>query len=160
MKLLHFSKCRAEGSFVMLSIFALLLGGIIYIFFRPSDHVFFNWIRAVGLENWLNLARESAVLQGLLFPDWFVYSLPNGLWAFAYALLITLVWWGSRSWVRYLWMASIPVLVIGYEVLQYSGIITGTYCVQDLALGVSGLILGIYSGIKMFKSKNHEKACG
>jgi hypothetical protein len=82
----------------------------------------------------------------------------NGLWAFAYALLITGIWSGSESWLKYFWMASIPVLVFGYEILQYFGTIPGTFCIQDLALGFGGLILGIIAGIKIPKSNNHENA--
>ena len=142
----------------MLSIFALSLGGIIYIFFRPSEHVFFAWIRAVGLSHWLTLARESSITSVLPLPELFVYSLPGGLWAFAYALLITIIWGGSRSWLRYLWMASIPILVLGYEVLQYAMIIPGTFSMPDIVIGITGLLIGIIVGIKTTKPKNDEKA--
>jgi hypothetical protein len=154
----HFARYRREGSYVMLSVFALFLGGIIYIYFRPSDHVFFGWFRTVGLSHWLNLAREWSLSTGLAFPEWTVYSLPNGLWAFAYALLITVIWGKSRSWLKYLWMASIPLLVLGFEVLQYAMIIPGTFSMQDIVFGMAGLIIGIIAGIKTTKPNNHEKA--
>lgn len=142
----------------MLAAVALLLGGIIYIFFRPSEHVFFNWIRAVGLNHWFDLAREWSHTSDLLIAEWFIYSLPNGLWAFAYALLITIIWGESKSWLRYLWMASIPILVLGYEVLKYAIIIPGTFSKQDICFGMAGLIIGIIVGIKIIKLYYHEKA--
>ena len=88
-KLLHFPANNACIFYVILSAFALSIGGIIYIFLRPSEYVFFGWIRAVGLDNLFNAARSISFSHSLPLPEWFVFSLPNGLWAFAYALLIT-----------------------------------------------------------------------
>jgi hypothetical protein len=156
--LLHFSTDYSGRVYVILSAFALTLGGTIYIFFRPAEHVFFGWIRAVGLDHWFSLARDRSLSSSLLLPEWIVYSLPNGLWAFAYALLITSIWWAGKSWLKYFWMASIPILVLGYEVLQYAGIIPGTFSIQDIVFGMAGLTIGIIVGIKIIKSNNHEKA--
>ncbi len=125
---------------------------------RDRRKVFFGWISAVGLDQLFNLARHHPISGSLHPPQWIVFSLPNGLWAFAYAMVITGIWSESKSWLKYIWMASIPVLVLGFEVLQYAGIIRGTFCIQDLALGVAGLILGTFIGIKIIKSNNPEKA--
>jgi hypothetical protein len=147
-----------KGFYFWLSAIALLAGGIIYVLFRTSEPGFFNWIRAAGLDGWLNFARNSTLSLTPFLPKWVVYSLPNGLWAFAYALLITVIWWGSNSWLKYFWMASIPILVLGFEILQLARIIPGTFCIQDIALGIAGLTIGIIVGIKIIKSNYHEKA--
>jgi len=144
--------------YIIISALALFTGGMIYILFRSSEIVFFSWIRAIGFENWFNLARNSSLTSSPEVPEWIVYSLPNGLWAFAYALLITIIWSGSKTWLRYLWLASIPLLVLGYEILQYSNIIPGTFCIQDIALGIAGLTIGITVGTKIIKTKKHGKA--
>jgi hypothetical protein len=157
-KLLCLSANRYNRFYIYPSILALLLGGIIYILFRASEPVFFSWIRALGLDSWLNFARHKTLSSDFHLPAWIVYSLPNGLWAFAYAFLITGIWWGIGSWLKYVWMASIPLLVLGYEILQYAGIIPGTFCMQDLALGIAGLTTGILAGIFTTKPKNHESA--
>jgi hypothetical protein len=144
--------------YIYLSILALLLGVIIYILFRTSEPVFFNWIRAVGSDRWFNIARQKSLSLNLLLPEWIVFSLPNGLWAFSYALLITGIWSGRKSWLRTFWMASIPVLVLGFEILQYAEVIPGTFCMNDIAMGIAGLTIGIMVGIKTINPKNHEKA--
>jgi hypothetical protein len=148
-KLLHFSVFNAGVLNVAFSAFAITLGGLIYIFFRPSEHVFFKWI---------NLPRDIYFFHSLPLPEWIVFSLPNGFWAFAYALLITHIWSGSRSWLRYFWMSSIPLLVLGFEMLQQARILAGTFCMQDIVLGILGLLLGIIVGIKISKSNNYEKS--
>ncbi len=148
----YFNRC-----YICLSVLALLLGGVIYILFRASEPVFFNWIGAVGLDSWLNLARSRSLSSSLHLPAWIVFSLPNGLWAFAYAFLITGIWWGSKSWLKYFWMASIPLLVLGYEILQYAGIIPGTFCMQDIALGICRADYRNYCRNINNQTHNHEK---
>lgn len=100
--------------------------------------------------------RYDSIHFSIHFPNWVVYSLPNGFWAFAYALIITAIWSGSISRLKYFWMSSIPLLVYGYEILQYFGVITGTFCRLDLALGTAGLLAGILIGLTI-KPDNHEK---
>jgi len=148
--LAHISKLT-NRSFLFLAVIALVLGGSIYIFLRTSDFVFFRWIESIGFGPWLETARKHAFSDNSRLPVWIIYSLPSGLWAFAYAVIITSIWSRSRSWIRYVWMASIPILVLGFEILQYAGILPGTFCMQDLALGIIGLILGILIGNKTYK---------
>jgi hypothetical protein len=154
---LYLSAKYINRCYIYLSVLALFLGGVIYILFRASEPVFFNWIRAIGLDSWLHLARGKSLSSSLHLPAWIVFSLPNGLWAFAYAFLISGTWWGIRSWLKYFWMASIPLLVLGYEIFQYAGIIPGTFCMQDIALGILGMTAGIIAGIKTTKLHYHEK---
>jgi hypothetical protein len=154
-KTLYFSQNKYTG-LIIPSASAIFLGGMIYILFHSSEPFFFSWIRSSGLNNWLNLARSrSLVISGHL-PLWILYSLPDGLWAFAYALLIAGIWWRSSSWLKYFWMSTIPLLVIGSELLQYVEIIPGTFCLQDLTFEILGIIAGIGLAIKTTKYHNHE----
>ncbi len=155
-KFLCFSRAGSNRFNIILCTAALMLGGIIYLLFRPSEVLFLKWIQTAALDNWISLIRQKSLSLNLLLPEWIVFSLPNGLWAFAYALFITGIWSGSKSWLRYSWMATIPILVLGYEILQFTKTISGTFCMQDLALGLAGLITGILVGTKTFKLKNHE----
>jgi hypothetical protein len=155
-KFLCLSANHLNRFYIYPAVLALLLGGMIYILLRATEPVFFRWIRAVGLGGWFNVARHSSVSLRHIFPEWIVFSLPNGLWAFAYALIITGIWSDSKSWLKYFWLASIPLLVLGYEILQYTGTIPGTFCMQDIAMGTAGLITGILVGTKTIKPNNHE----
>jgi hypothetical protein len=154
-----FSRTYSHRLYIFLSAFAIFVGGLIYILLRPSEHLFFGWISLAGFDHWISTVRSLTPTLGQFFPEWIVFSLPNGLWAFAYALMITIIWSGSKSWLRYPWMASIPFLVLGYELLQFPGIIPGTFCIKDIALGLMGLVLGIYIGIIKTRNNNYyEKA--
>lgn len=158
-KVLHSLSIRYKTRLcINLSILALFLGGIIYVLFRASEPVFFGWLRTAGLGNWLYFVRQTTLNWSLYLPDWLIYSLPDGLWAFGYALLISSIWAERSSGIRYLWLASIPVLVLGFEGLQYPGIVSGTFCVEDLIVGTIGLTSGIVIGLKYTKTKRYEKS--
>jgi hypothetical protein len=143
---------------ICLSAFALLAGGIIYIIFHSSEPLFFSWINSTGAIHWINIIRNSSLSLSKFLPEWIVYSLPNGLWAFSYSLLITGIWSGSKSSLRYFWFASIPLVVLGFEFLQFARLIPGTFCLQDIALGIAGIVIGIMVGIRIIKPDHHEKA--
>ena len=151
-----FSRTYSHRLYIFLSGLAIFIGGLIYILLRPSEHLFFGWISMAGLEQWMSPARSVSPALGQLFPEWLVFSLPNGLWSFAYALLITRIWSGSRSWLKYFWMATIPVMVLGFEILQQSGTIPGTFSLSDLAFGISGMVLGVFSGSLKTKTKTNN----
>jgi hypothetical protein len=135
---------------------AIFAGGIIYIFFRSSKFIFFRWICHTGLNEWLDQIRLHSLNSNNHIPGWIIFSLPDGLWAFAYALIITSIWKDSRSWIKYIWYFSIPILVLGFEFLQLAGIVRGTFCIQDIVLGIAGLFIGILTGLQKSKQFNYE----
>ena len=135
----------------------LLSGIMIYVLLRPSDYIFYNWTEKFGINDWLYSLRIHPSTVSNYLPEWFVFSLPNGLWAFAYAFFISTIWRDSKSLIKYFWMTSIPLLIFGYEGLQYFNFIPGTFCYQDLLFGSLGFITGILIGTKSIKIKSHEK---
>jgi hypothetical protein len=155
-KSLYFSGKNWTGLQMFLCAIALIAGGIIYLLFRPNEVLFFRWMRTLGFNSLISSFRQTSLSIKLHLPEWTVYSLPNGLWAFAYALLISRIWTGSKSGFRYFWIASIPVLVLGFEILQFTGTIPGTFCFQDIALGTAGMTIGNILGSKSNQSKSHE----
>lgn len=156
-KLPYFSGNYHNGLQIFLSFISIFFGGIIYLFLRPKESVFFNFFSLVGLDDWTVLLRANTIPIGRYLPSWFVYSLPNGLWAFAYAMLIFIIWKGSKSGVKYFWFTTIPLLVVGFEMLQYAELIQGTFCSQDIIFGLLGIGFGILVNFKIIKPKYHEK---
>jgi hypothetical protein len=155
-KILYFSKNNYRWLYITLCIITLLLGGIIYIFFRESEPVFFRWFLNSETINWIKVVRQTSLPLRIYLPYWIIFSLPDGLWAFAYSMLITNIWIDSKSRARYFWMANILIFILGFEILQYLGILNGTFCIQDLILEMAGAIFGFLLVITL-KNKNDEK---
>ena len=147
---------HAGKLFLLLAATSLFFGGLIYILWRPHEPQFFALFSETGLDNWVNSVRQSSLSASAILPKWIVFSLPNGLWAFAYSLIITTIWSGSKSKIKYFWIISIPVLVLGFETLQLTKIIRGTFSIQDIVFGIGGIIIGIIVKNKLTKFKNHE----
>jgi len=144
------------GIVIILSFITMAIGGTIYLLYRTSIPVFFHIINFAGFEEQLLELRQTTLSGSLFLPNWIVYSLPNGLWAFAYAIIIITIWWRSTSKQKYFWLVTIPVLVFGFEFLQLLGVRYGTFCWLDLLSGIIGILLALLVGIKLSKSKYHE----
>lgn len=123
---------------IILCAAALLSGGILY-FFRPEKILLLRWSST-------NLLINKFLVLPFHPSDWMIFSLPDGLWAFAYTLSICVIWSGSRSWLKYFWLTSAPILVFGAEIVQYFKLIPGTFCFLDLVLGSAGLAAGFLLG--------------
>lgn len=132
---------------IILALVALFAGGAIYLLLRDPVPPIFQWIQL----------RNPGWLSGSTPPSWLNYSVPDGLWAFAYALLISSIWSGSPTRTRIIWLLSIPLFVLGFEFTQLLGFIPGTFCPVDLAFCTAGLVLGIFVGDLKPKKAHHEK---
>lgn len=134
-----------------LSMAGVFLGGAIYFLFRSKAlAVFPVWTPSVDNASF-GAVREFALEYAFRLPPWVVYSLPGGLWAFAFALLVTGIWAGSPSPTKYAWLAFVPLAVAGSEILQWAGLLPGTFCRQDLLLGMAGMAAGFVTGKSLTK---------
>lgn len=124
---------------------SLLIGAVIYFLFRKSQLQFFDDIGLTKI-GWLSKAREYCLGHSSDMPQWIIDSLPDGLWAFGYAVIITGVWSQTDSYLKYIWLGIVPVVVLGFEILQYVGLMPGTFCMDDILLSLLGVILGFIVG--------------
>lgn len=128
---------------ILLSIIAICAGASVYILFRPAEASFLNWFTFLESGHWLHALRDRSLSFSSLLPQWLLFSLPNGLWALAYTLLILTIWRGSRAFLKYFWYLSIPLLVFGFEILQLNGALRGAFCLNDILLSAMGIALGV-----------------
>ena len=149
------TKRPADRILYLLPFTALLLGGSIYLFLRPEEPLFFQWARSAGMAPLLDFLEPSHTIAFRVLPDLVIYSLPGALWAFGYALIITGIWINHSHYIKYLWFSTIPLLTLGFEILQYPGIIPGTFSFPDLIAGLAGSAAGIFFGI-LSKHIRHE----
>jgi hypothetical protein len=154
----NFSFMRAKSGICIISTLAVLLGGTIYVLFRNSNIIAVHWMSSIGMESWIQEIRSLELGGKLTIPQWIVYTLPNGLWAFAYTLIIFYLWIRHSSWIKWVWLSTIPTLVFGFEMLQYLNILPGTFSMGDLLSGLTGVLAGALVGIKIQKNRKHEKA--
>ena len=101
---------------------SLLLGFLIYLFFRPNNLIYNNFISFP-----INLNIES----NSLITNFLIYSLPNGLWSFSYAQLIFHIYKDYTS--KIILLSSIMVFLgILIEIFQYQAFISGIFDLFDI----------------------------
>ena len=105
------------------------IGASIYVGWRSTDILVFDWIDAIG-------GSDLIVRPKTELPFWVLYALPDGLWVYAYTSWMLLIWRRPSLWV---WSGLI--LAVGAEVGQLMGFVSGTYSLLDVAFYVGGFCL-------------------
>ena len=115
----------------------ILACGLMYISFRPDTLKMFHWFKFFGILDYLEELQRNPVRV----PAWFLYNLPDGIWLFAYSILIGSIW---NFKIRDCWMFILvmPSICIPHEFLQGLGIMHGTYDAQDVLAYVLAIIFG------------------
>jgi hypothetical protein len=95
-----------------------------------------------------NLNHMKAMMPAA--PDWFVYSLPGGLWLFSALASLLMCAQTIPTYLRTAIIIALTLVPIGMECLQYFHITDGTFDPMDiyfqlLAIVVSGFTLYVIS---------------
>ena len=103
------------------------LAGCVYILFRHESLLLFDALQQVHLLPLIHNVRDVTVPMGHALPDWFLFSLPDGLWLLSYLLFIRHVWAGRSAHARWGWTAMGLIISIGHEFAQAAGWVMGTF---------------------------------
>ncbi|MDR2878954.1 MAG: hypothetical protein LBV03_03475 [Fusobacteriales bacterium] len=114
--------------FVVINIiFPILLGGIIYVFFRSSNLLMFSWFKFLKLDGFIYFIRKYTVLYQKNIPYYALYSLPDGLWAYSFIAFLSLYF---KNKFIYTLPGTIGAAV---EILQL-WFVPGTFDILDLII--------------------------
>ena len=125
-------KKNEKKIFLLLSVLSLLMGGLIYIFFRTSTLKMFTWLDKLGLSETLRGTRDITLQYSDELPKWLVYSLPDGLWIFSYVCLMLYIWADTAIKKSLTWILVVPIIAILSELGQAANLVSGTFDIIDL----------------------------
>lgn len=136
-------------------ILTLLLGGLVYISFRQDTLKMFSWFDRVNMLEAILDFRLFTLPLSVYLPNWFLYSLPDGLWLFSYLSLLLIVWNNTISKHNIHWLLLLPTVAISAEIGQLFTILPGTFDILDLTFYLGGTILPIliFTNSKTIKPK-------
>ena len=139
---------------ILLSTLSIFFGGVIYIAFRSSSIILFKWLYDIPvIDDFVKNLRISTLPYKEYIPDWFLYSLPDGLWMFSYSCIILIIWKRVINKYSLIWLLILPILSILIEFLQYYDYFNGTFDVLDIVFFIFGSLLPILIN-KKIKNRN------
>jgi len=127
----------------------ILIGGLIYIFWRDESLLMFEWAEAIGLTQWVVVAREAMGPYGSWVPEWVMFSVPDGAWVYAGTAFFGRLWRDGPMWAHVGWTGIAAALAIGGELGQITGLVPGTFDWVDLVCyAVAGCIAYWFAAIR------------
>ncbi len=123
-------------------IFPLVIGSLIYIFFRPTSLRVFKWIDFVGIRNGIESLRSYFSPIDKYIPIWVRFSLPDSLWVYSFTSSMLIVWHDEIKIGKYLLLVPLFLGCL-LELAQSVKVFPGTFDIMDLFLNVTGFILSI-----------------
>lgn len=122
---------------VVVALCCVLACGMMYIYFRPDTLKMFHFFKYIGILDILeDMKRDPSIVS-----FWVLYNLPDGVWLFAYTILIGCIW---NFKIKDCWMFILvmPFICIPHEILQGLGIMHGTYDSNDIFAYIMALTAG------------------
>ncbi len=143
---------------IFLMMIPLIFGSFIYIIFRSEKLLMFRWFQFLNLNDFIQSMRS--LKASLVFPAWFLYNLPDGLWIFSYVLISIEIWNRKITFQNIFWISIIPLIAIISEILQFFNLLRGTFDVFDFLFYILGTIIPLlfYDNLTLIKIKNYEKS--
>ena len=132
----------------------LLVGGGIYLLFRPEELLMFRVADALGLTPTVRALRTAVDRWSL--PHFVANSLPGGLWAMAYVLLADSLLKRQTAQQRVAVMSVVPLVGAASEVMQGLGMLPGTFDPLDLLCYLAPLLVvlkDVFEGRKGHKKE-------
>ena len=133
---------------VTIAFLSIFFGGMIYVLWRESILLMFSWFDIIGASKYIYIARDMLKDYSSIMPDWFYFSLPNGLWLLGGLILFSVIW-GNMPIQRLTWILIFTIIAFGSELGQRNGFIPGTFDVYDIFIMIiCSAIAIIISNIK------------
>jgi len=119
----------AISEFIIGGLF-LVCGCAIYLLFRTKTLNIYRWTSLIGFSDYVDYMRQQVLYWNI--PSFVKYCLPDGLYCAAYILMIDAIWYNDKGIMKKIIMSFVPIVTIISEVLQYFGLIKGTFDIYDL----------------------------
>ena len=130
--------------------YILLRDKVFLIINQDHLHVLYQLVK--GIQSYLMPLRA--------LPNWVMYSLPDGLWTYAFTSYFVINF-DNRPYTpkKLLYLLFCPILSISFEITQYFHLLPGTFDINDLLCYISGGTLPYFLPITQHKRLAKEGNC-
>ena len=116
----------------------LIFGIFIYISFRNTNILIWNWLEIFGIGDFFSIIRETCSLKKINYSNLIIFNLPNGLWVYSFTATLILFKVNKIYFFVPLFLAYIS------EIFQSLNYISGTFDYLDLLFYLLGFIFAYY----------------
>ena len=120
----------------------LIIGSFIYLKFRSETLLMFKCAENLGLNYIISSIRESSSVLNSPQMKYGVFSAPFGMWVISFCCFIGAIWHKDSSVTAIIWRLFAPAIAISSELLQFLGLLPGTYDTNDLLMLIFSTIIG------------------
>lgn len=131
------------------SLLLFLLACWLYIAFRNTEMVLFNWL-GIDYNNYLFQLLRITNYQP---ASWLIYNLPDGLWMLSFLLLMECIWGNDK--LKWVFICGMIIFAYVLERLQYLHACPGTGDIWDFVCYTITILL--YLSIHKLKFIFNEK---
>lgn len=124
-----------------ISIVALTVGGLIYIIFRSESLLMFQWLKEIGIMEYVERLRLEYGHYNIY--EWVKNCMPAGLWLLSYLLIIDAIWRKENTLTYKIFIGLLPVLSFCSEIMQYYRLLPGTFDIMDICSYLVAILLFI-----------------
>ncbi len=130
-------------SIFFIHVFApILVGTLIYLFYRPVSIFVFHWISNFPyLESSIFFIRTKLIFT---LPDIIIYSFPTGLWIYSFTSLTFIIWKESHKIFPIIWSAGFLLIALIFEIGQYLSVVPGVFDPIDAFITVIFYFISFY----------------
>jgi hypothetical protein len=136
-------KIHSNRFFIINVCLPILSGALIYSFFRNASLYVFEWYSSLGLISLVKSIRFYTNSTVYLFPNWFLYSLPDFMWVYAGTSYFLSIWSNAKNLSSLFWINICLILAVGAEILQSYNLIEGTFDQIDIIMYFFAYLLSI-----------------
>ena len=117
---------------VAIAALSMFIAGCLYLLFRTESLILFEWFRWLHLMPVIAEIRMVTLPLAQRFPEWFIFSLPDGLWLLSFLLFVRAVWADASKRSMWVWAGAGLVCSFGHELFQAFGLASGTFDWSDV----------------------------
>ena len=121
----------------------LIIGSYIYLKFRNETLLMFHWAENLGFDFIISSIRRSSTFFNFHQDKYIIFSAPYGMWVISFCCFIGAIWHRDSSFSAIIWRLLIPAIAISSELLQFVGLLPGTFDINDLLVLILSTIIGV-----------------
>lgn len=133
----------------MIIVIPLIIGGLIYLSFRSDTLKMFQWIDNSSFGTMIENLRNTTITFRQHLPNWFLFSLPDGLWIFSYISTMMFIWNYELKKSSIIWILLVPFIGFLSEFGQLLKFVSGTFDKIDVLFYIFGTLFPFI----LFKNK-------